>query len=136
MIFLDTNVVVGLLNGREPRLRRRYDVARWAGAPLALSTVALFELRYGAANSARPEANARVLDAFLDEALRVIPFAAEDAAEAGAVRAELRRQGTPIGPYDVLIAAQARRAGAILVTANTGEFTRVAGLGLEDWGAA
>jgi len=47
----------------------------------------------------------------------------------------LRRQGTPIGPYDVLIAAQARRAGTMLVTANTGEFARVPGLQILDWSA-
>jgi tRNA(fMet)-specific endonuclease VapC len=56
------------------------------------------------------------------------PFEPEDAEEAGDIRAELEREGRPIGPYDILIAAQARRRGALLVTANTGEFTRVPGL--------
>ncbi len=61
------------------------------------------------------------------------PFEPEDAEEAGDIRAELERAGTPIGPYDVLIAAQARRRNALLVTANMGEFTRVPGLRIEDW---
>jgi hypothetical protein len=55
------------------------------------------------------------------------PSELEDAEEAGEIRAELERAGTPIGPYDILIAAQARRRSALLVTANTGEFTRVPG---------
>ena len=60
-------------------------------------------------------------------------FDAEDAHEAGDIRALLERAGTPIGPYDILIAAQARRRGATLVTANTREFARVPGLKTEDW---
>jgi tRNA(fMet)-specific endonuclease VapC len=52
-----------------------------------------------------------------------------------AVIAALERAGTPIGPYDVLIAAQARRRRAVLVTANGREFARVPRLKLEDWAA-
>ena len=59
----------------------------------------------------------------------------EDAEEAGNIRAALERAGKPIGPYDVLIAAQARRRGATLVTANEREFARVPGLKTEDWAA-
>jgi hypothetical protein len=55
------------------------------------------------------------------------------AEEAGEIRAAIERAGTPIGPYDVLIAAQARRRSALLVTANTGELARVPGLNAEDW---
>jgi len=61
------------------------------------------------------------------------PFEPDDAEEAGDIRADIERAGAPIGPYDVLIAAQARRRGALLVTANTREFTRVPGLRTEDW---
>ncbi len=62
----------------------------------------------------------------------VLSFQAEDAAHAGAIRAELESKGTPIGHYDYLIAAQARRRGAALVTANIREFARVPGLLLMD----
>jgi len=58
---------------------------------------------------------------------------AEDAREAGNIRAALFKLGTPIGPYDILIAAQARRRDAILVTSNEREFARVSGLKMEDW---
>ena len=65
----------------------------------------------------------------------VAPFEAEDANHAGEIRAVLEARGTPIGAYDILIAAQARRRGATLITANTGEFERVPGLLLIDWAA-
>ena len=65
--------------------------------------------------------------------LEVVPFDASDARSAGAVRAEPERSGLPIGPYDVLIAGQARVRGLVLVTANAREFARVSGLECEDW---
>jgi len=66
-------------------------------------------------------------------AFEVIPFDASDAREAGAIRADLEAAGRPIGPYDLLIAGQARARGLILVTANCREFERVKGLDCEDW---
>jgi tRNA(fMet)-specific endonuclease VapC len=135
MVFLDTNIVVDLLNARRPAVRERYDEARRLGVSLSLSTIALFELRYGIANSDRAERNTRVLEALLDEGFDVIPFDAADAAEAGKIRAHLRRAGTQIGPYDILIAGAARRRGATLVTSNGREFERVPGLIVTDWAA-
>jgi tRNA(fMet)-specific endonuclease VapC len=61
------------------------------------------------------------------------PFEPGDAEEAGDIRAALERSGTPTGPYDILIAAQARRRSAVLITANEREFARVPGLKTEDW---
>ena len=132
MLCLDTNVVVALLNGK-PASRRRYDTVRRAGASLALSVVVLFELRFGAEKSARPERNHGALDAFLRDGVEILDFSASDAREAGTIRADLRAKGTPIGPYDTLIAAQARRRSATLVTSNRSEFERVPRLALEDW---
>ena len=132
MLFLDTNVLIGLLR-RRPVFRARYDAARQSGETIAVSSIALFELRFGADNSERGEANHRRLDLFLADAVETFPFAEDDAAEAGAIRAYLEARGTPIGPYDTLIAAQARRRGATLVTANLREFERVPGLTLMDW---
>ncbi len=65
----------------------------------------------------------------------MLPFEAEDAEIAGDLRAALERAGTPIGHYDVLVAAHAIRLGATLVTANGRELTRVPGLTWEDWAA-
>jgi tRNA(fMet)-specific endonuclease VapC len=136
MICLDTNAVIAAINRRKPELRRRLESAIAAGAPIGIPTIVLFEMRYGIARSARPQENAAILAAFLTLDVFPWPFELEDAEEAGDIRAELERAGTPIGPYDVLIAAQARRRSALLVTANTGEFTRVPGLRIEDWAIA
>ena len=73
------------------------------------------------------------MEAFLAGRIDVVPYTQGDADEAGELRAELEREGRPIGAYDVLIAGQARGRGATLVTHNTREFERVAGLTLEDW---
>jgi tRNA(fMet)-specific endonuclease VapC len=134
MICLDTNAVIAVLNSRASPVRDRIESAINSGEMLAISPVVLFELHYGAAKSQRPERNAQRIADFLAGAIAVLPFEPEDAEEAGRVRALLERMGTPIGPYDVLIAAQARRRDALLVTANQGEFARVPGLTIEDWG--
>lgn len=133
MICLDTNAIIAALNSRTSAVRARIDAALAANAALALSPIVLFELRYGAAKSANRERNSRRIDDFLAGQIAVLPFEPEDAREAGDIRAALDRAGTPIGPYDVLIAAQARRRNATLVTANHREFGRVPGLRLQDW---
>jgi len=135
MICLDTNAVIAVFNDRDSPVRRRIADALGDGGTFALSVVVLFELRYGAAKSARPERNGRRIDDFLSGPIEVLSFTPEDAEEAGDVRAALERAGTPIGPYDVLVAAQARRHGALLVTANMREFARVPRLRCEDWAA-
>ncbi|MEX2632354.1 MAG: type II toxin-antitoxin system VapC family toxin [Tistlia sp.] len=135
MICLDTNVVIAVLKQAPAPLLQRFLRALPEGG-LALSSIVLFELHYGIANSARREENAERLGIFLQAPIEVLALESEDAEEAGALRAELKRAGTPIGPYDLLIAAQARRRGATLVTANRGEFARVPRLLTEDWTVA
>ena len=73
---------------------------------------------------------------FLSAPIDVLPFEAGDAEIAGQLRAELERAGAPIGPFDLLIAAQALRREATLITANTNEFARVPGLMRQDWSTA
>ncbi len=133
--LLDTNAAIALLKDRPVgvRLRLRRAVAR--GASIAVSSVVLYELWHGVARSERRRENAERLRVFLSGRIDVVPFDAEDAATAGEVRATLEAAGTPIGPYDMLIAAQALRGGATLVTANAGEFARVRGLAWQDWSA-
>ena len=135
MICLDTNAVIAVISGRHPTVRRRLMSEISAGSPIALPVVALFEIRYGAAKSVRPDKSVEALNEFLAFGISILPFEIEDAEEAGQIRADLERVGRPIGPYDILIAAQARRRGATLVTANHGELARVAGLRVEDWSA-
>ena len=137
MILLDTNVVIAVVND-EPRIVvERFAKSVLAEARLAISSVVLFELFYGIARShpGRQAENTARLDRFLSGTVEIVVLESEDAKYAGQVRADLARRGTPIGPYDVLIAGQALRHGATLVTANTAEFSRVAGLAVENWAA-
>jgi len=132
IIHLDTNTAIGLLNGKPESHRDEYERAR-ASDDVFVSSIVVFELWYGVAHSARFEQNAGALRKFLGTLSDVLPFTDEDAALAGDIRATLRKAGTPIGPYDLLIAAQAVRNSATLVTANTVEFARVPGLQWQEW---
>jgi len=132
MICLDTNVVIGALIGQPQQLAERFRQGLLKG-DLAIPAIVLFELRYGIARSARRLQDAERLNTFLRAPIACLAFELEDAEEAGDIRASLERAGTPIGPYDVLIAAQARRRNAILVTNNKSEFARVPDLRTEDW---
>jgi tRNA(fMet)-specific endonuclease VapC len=134
MICLDTNAVIALLNASSESVRERLAAAIHRREAVAISVVVLYELRYGATNANRQRALRRIAE-FLSGPVQVLDFEADDAEEAGDIRAALERAGTPIGPYDVLIAAQARRRGAMLVTANRREFARVPRLTMEDWAA-
>ncbi len=136
MIHLDANVAIALLNERGKAVREKFDAARTAGTSLRLSMIVYHELMDGAARSERRKANEDKIALFIASGgLTLLPFEEADAREAADIRAHLRRLATPIGPYDVLIAAQARRAGAPLVTANSREFERVPGLVVVDWAA-
>jgi tRNA(fMet)-specific endonuclease VapC len=131
--LLDTNACIALINGTPKYVRRRFQRAIAKEATMLVSSVVAFELWYWVAKSQRKETNRQRLQAFLAGPLEWTLFDEEDAQEAGAVRAELEIAGRPIGAYDVLIAGQARRLGATLVTSNVGEFDRVTGLKSEDW---
>jgi tRNA(fMet)-specific endonuclease VapC len=105
-------------------------------AKVLVSSIVAFELWYGVAKSARPEANTRMVETFFAGPLSLLAFEAEDAKVAGRVRSDLEAAGKPIGAYDLLIAGQALRHQLTLVTANAKEFNRVKGLAWEDWGKA
>jgi tRNA(fMet)-specific endonuclease VapC len=136
MICLDTNAVIAALNSKTTPVRHRLDAALSAGSKVAVSSIVYFELWFGVAKSARPERNARRIADFMELGIEILDFDAEDARDASDIRAFLAKAGTPIGPYDILIAAQARRREALLVTANNREFARVPGLKIKDWAAA
>ncbi len=133
MFYLDTNVVIGVMNRRAPRLEARLEQEIVLGTRLVLPAPVLYELRYGASKSQTPDRNHARIDTFLDGVPEVVDFDAGDATEAGDIRAYLEAKGAPIGPYDILIAAQARRRSAVLVTLNRNEFERVPGLMATDW---
>jgi tRNA(fMet)-specific endonuclease VapC len=126
--LLDANVVIALLQDVTSRTARR---ARQENPrDIAISSIVVHELFYGAFKSRRVIQNVALIDALL---FTVLEFDKEDARQAGEVRALLATQGAPIGPYDVLIAGQALARDMILVTHNTREFARVPGLRYEDW---
>jgi tRNA(fMet)-specific endonuclease VapC len=135
MICLDTTIAIYVINRRVPTVRHRLAEQLRLGREIAFSAIALFELRYGYARSGRRAEAEHLLAEFLAPGIAILPFDAEDAAHAGDIRAYLEKWGTPIGPHDCLIAAQARRRSAPLVTANIREFERVPGLIVVDWSA-
>lgn len=134
MIYLlDTNAVIAVLNNNPATVRGRLKRAMARGSTIATSSVVLYELWYGVARSRRKKENAERLQAFMSGAVRILPFQEDDAAVAGELRADLEAIGKPIGPYDLLIAAQALRARATLITANSVEFGSVRGLAWRNW---
>jgi tRNA(fMet)-specific endonuclease VapC len=128
--LLDANAVVGLLNNRPPNLVRR--VRQEATKDIGISAIVAHQLYYGAFRSQHVSYNQTRFDALR---FQVIEFDREDAVQAAEIRALLAAQGTPIGPYDVLIAGQAVARNIVLVTRNTREFVRVPRLRFENWEA-
>ena len=128
--LLDTNVCVDFLNGRFPKVAKKL-----LGLPsdaVGVSSIAVAELRYGACKSARPKENHGRLDLMLED-LRTLEFDAAAGATYGRLRVALEARGTPIGPNDMLIAAQAMTHELVLVSADVSEFERVENLKLENW---
>jgi tRNA(fMet)-specific endonuclease VapC len=99
---------------------------------IKISSIVIAEMEYGAAKSSKREANRSVMLDFLAP-FEIIPFDEQDAELFGLIRAELERRGEPIGPYDMMLAAQALRWDYTFVTNNMREFQRVKGLKLENW---
>jgi tRNA(fMet)-specific endonuclease VapC len=130
LYLLDTNVVAMYLNRRSPILRAKLEAI--APRDIAVCSVVKFELVYGAMRSGNPPRNLANQQEFLDYFVS-LPFDDRAARKAGEIRNNLASLGTPIGPYDLLIAAIAIVNDLILVTHNTREFERVAELKLEDW---
>ncbi len=128
--LLDTCAVSDFLKGTGGVLAR---IKATRPNRLAVSSITRMELDFGLAlQPSRARALGPVLEAFLGR-ITTVPFEVPDAAAAGTLRAALQKRGQPIGAYDVLIAGTALARGMVLVTSNTGEFKRVAGLRVEDW---
>lgn len=132
MYLLDTNACIGLLTGRSSRLARRLRQVK--PSRVALCAIVKAELLYGARKSREVAANARTLRRFF-EPLRSFPFDDRCAETYGALRAELERNGSPIGHHDLQIAAIAIANDLVLVTHDQRSFSRVVDLESEDWEA-
>ena len=135
MFCLDSTSVIAAITRRSPAVDNRLQAELQCRTRVILPAIVLFELRFGIANSALRAANEQLLDEFLSAPIETPAFHAGDASGAADIRLFMQRRGTPIGPHDILIAAQARRRGAALVTANLREFRRVPGLLVQDWSA-
>jgi len=132
MMLLDTNVCIAVLNGSPRSVIDRLRTHQ--PSELRLCSVVKAELLYGARRSARAAQNLRHLADFFD-ALVSLPFDDVCAERHAAIREELARRGSSIGPHDLLIAATAVTHDLELVTHNVAEFSRVMGLRIVDWEA-
>lgn len=130
MYLLDTNTCIFLINKKpQPVLERLKSVL---DSGVSISSITVAELQFGVYNSIYVEKNRIALTEFLAP-FTIRDFNDDDAELYGQIRASLQKRGRLIGPYDMLIAAQALANNLILVTNNTDEFSRVHGLRLEDW---
>ena len=127
--LLDTDTCIYALKQNPAVLRHLLAQSR---DDIAVSVITEAELRTGAAKSTSGTKTLRLVENFL-RPLGIVEFTSNDAASYAQVRAKLERAGTPIGPLDTLIAAQAVARKLVLVSNNESEFSRVAGLRLENW---
>ena len=130
MYLLDTNICIYLMKNSYPALTAKLFSLN--PTDVAISSITVFELEYGAAKSKWGERTRQKLAMFLAP-FSILAFDAKDAAAAGIIRAYLEQQGSPVGPYDVQIAAQGLAKDITVVTHNTREFGRIPNLRLEDW---
>jgi len=128
--LLDTNTCIRYLNGRSPNVIAR--VRATTRSDITICAIVKAELFAGAEKSQQPAKNLAGQRLFLDQFIS-LPFDDAAAVIYVKIRATLEKAGTPIGPNDLLIAAIALANGLTLVTHNTREFSRIAGLSLEDW---
>lgn len=126
--LLDTNTLIAIFNDQRSKPSKR--LRRHEPGDVVTSSIVIHELYFGAFKSGRPVDNVARLDKLQ---VQTLALDREDARSAGEIRAVLKKAGTPIGPYDILIAGQARARNLILITNNTREFARVGGLQIEDW---
>ena len=128
--MLDTNICIAIMKMSSPKIRNRLEGLR--ADEIGISSIVAAELWYGIAQSQRPKHNEEALKDFM-RYVTVTDWPADAAPAYGRVRSYLRKQGTPIGAMDLLIAAHALAVDAVLVTNNVSEFKRVPKLRIENW---
>ena len=128
--LLDTNICIYTIK-KKPAVVLKRVVSKQPGQ-IAISTITLAELEYGIARSHYPDRNRVALLEFLLP-FTILDFDQAASAEYGHIRSSLESKGKPVGPMDLLLAAQARSHGLVLVTNNEKEFKKVEGLRIENW---
>ena len=134
MLLLDTNACITWMRGGKPGFEAQAISRPQIVGRAVVCAVVRAELLFGAFRSQRREVNLERTNCFL-AGFQSLPFDDDSAYRHALIRAELTAKGQLIGPNDLLIAATALAHGAILVTHNTAEFSRVPGLLIEDWEA-
>ena len=128
--LLDTDICIYIIKRKPPEVFAHFREHQVGD--IGISAITYSELAYGVANSRKRDQNRLALEEFVAP-LEIMPYSPEVAHTYGSIRAHLRRSGQPIGPLDLLIAAHALHLGAVLVTNNSGEFSRVHHLTIENW---
>ena len=130
MYLLDTNVCIYFMKNTYPRLTQR--LLSHDPSELLISSLTVLELEYGAEKSNWGDRTRQKMALFLAP-FTILPFETNDALSAARIRAYLERHGIIIVACDIQIAAQGLSRGLTVVTHNTGEFSRIPELKLEDW---
>ena len=130
MYLIDTNICIYSIKGQIASLNQHLFTI--SPDDIFVSSVTVGELFYGAAKSRWGGRTRETLNGFLAN-FHILPFDENDAILLGRIRANLESAGTPIGAYDLMIAAQGVSKGLTVVTHNVREFSRVPGICLEDW---
>ena len=128
--LLDTNICINFLNGRSEKIKKKLESTNPAN--ILMCSVVKAELFFGSLKSKNPERNLEKQRMFVSR-FHSLPFDDNSAEIYGRIRADLEKKGKPIGPNDLLIAAISIAHKTMLVTHNTGEFSRVDEIELEDW---
>ena len=130
MYMLDTNICIYVLKKHSNKLRQKFKAIK----DICISSVTYGELCFGIENGNNnlKEERWRQLEIFTQRLL-IEPWDENAARHYGSIRAQLKKEGTPIGNNDLLIAAHARSINAVLVTNNVREFNRVPNLTVENW---
>jgi tRNA(fMet)-specific endonuclease VapC len=127
--MLDTNIAIYTIKNKPGEVREAFKAH---DGQMCISSVTLMELIYGAEASAAVERNLREIEGFAAR-LEVLPYDNDAAIHTGQLRAELKKMGRPIGPYDEMIAGHARSQGLVVVTKNIKQFENAPGIRLENW---
>ncbi len=127
--MLDTNIVIYTIKNKPGEVREAFKAH---DGQMCISSVTLMELIYCAEASAAVERNLREIEGFAAR-LEVLPYDTDAAIHTGQLRAELKKLGRPIGPYDEMIAGHARSQGLVIVTNNIRQFKHTAGVRLVNW---
>lgn len=128
--LLDTNICIYLIKKHPPEVLARFQQIQLK--QLHIPTITLFELYYGIEKNNSQQRNLAALENFIAP-LTIVDFTLDAAKRAAKIRNHLQKQGTPIGAYDIQIAAIAISLNMTLLTNNTREFERVKDLKLENW---